>query len=92
MNPQPQATRTPESHCLNCGYKLDAATGVNHDDRPRPGNLLICFRCGAVMKFDDGLKPRAMTEKEQAEIHADPQLMEFLDKVTQKIRMRPKMN
>lgn len=87
-----QTTRTPESHCLICGYKLDAATGLGHDEGPRPGSITICFRCGAVMKLDDELKARAMTEKEQAEIHADPQLMEFLNRVTQKIRMRPKMD
>jgi hypothetical protein len=88
----PQVTRTPESHCLICGYKLDAATGVNRDDRPRPNSIVVCFRCGAAMKMDDDLKPRAMTEEEAAKIRADPQLMKFLDLVTQKIRTMPKMD
>jgi hypothetical protein len=88
----PQATRTPKSRCLICGYRLDAATGLGHDEGPRPGSIIMCFRCGAIMKMDDDLKVRAMTEEEAAKIHANPQLMEFLDRVTQKIRTRPKMD
>lgn len=87
----PETTRTPECQCLHCGCKLDSVTGAD-GNRPRPGSITVCMRCSAVMKLDDELKPRGMTDAEVAEIVADPQMLEFLGKVCKTIQMMPKMN
>jgi hypothetical protein len=88
----PRTTHVPTCHCLVCGATLDAATAMGHRSRPKPGDLTICLRCGATMKVADDLTVRAMTEEEAAEIERDPQLVEFLRRVTQKIQSMPKMN
>lgn len=67
-----ETTRLPKSDCLNCGERLDAATG---NDAPRPGNLTVCVNCSAVMTFDAEMKLTGFTEDECRELLADAGLM-----------------
>lgn len=53
---------TKASPC--CGRKIDAATGIGHDHRPRPGDLSICIYCMAWLTFDRHGNPRRMTQAE----------------------------
>ena len=58
-------TRVPESKCLGCGTKLDAAGTMDHEPiAPRPGDPVICLHCGGVMIYGADMRPRAFTEKE----------------------------
>ena len=44
-------------HCPGCGKKLDAATEIPQGQRqPKPGDILICFKCGDVLVFGKDLK------------------------------------
>jgi len=85
-------TRTPESRCLNCNNKLDALGGIDTEDAPEPGNLVLCIACGAVMMIADDLTPRGMTREEMDDISNHAETMTFLARQVRKIRMIPKMN
>ena len=49
-------TRVPPTPCPVCTSLNDAATGTDHNDPPRPGDLTICVTCGAILEFDDHLR------------------------------------
>jgi hypothetical protein len=85
-------TRTPESRCLNCNKKLDALGGIDTEDSPEPGNLVLCIACGAVMMIADDLTPRGMTREEMDDVCNDAETMNFLARQVQKIHMLPKLN
>jgi len=85
-------TRTPESRCLNCGKKLDALGGIDTDDAPEPGNLVLCIACGAVMMIADDLTPRGMTREEMDDLCNDAETMNYLARQVRKIHMLPKLN
>lgn len=57
--------------CPWCGYKADAAAGVNHEDRPEPGDRALCFNCGEWSIFDDNMDYRKPTLAEFVEIGLD---------------------
>src|ERR1035437_5604555 len=45
-------TPLPKSTCPVCGYEMDAATRPgNHEDKPGPGDLSLCMKCGEVGAF-----------------------------------------
>ena len=67
---------TPQCDCLNCGKRLDAATGLSV--APSPGDLSVCLRCGAVAIFDEGMTVRGMTEDEMDKLCADAEMMNYL--------------
>lgn len=56
--------RTPAQACPACGYRLDAHTARDGDAAPRPGDLSLCLRCGAVLEFGPTLRVRALTDAE----------------------------
>ena len=41
--------------CPNCEDIVNEAAGVNHEQKPSPKDISICFTCGAVNQFDDKL-------------------------------------
>lgn len=41
--------------CPSCAKVMDAVSGVDHDEAPRPGDVSLCFDCGAVLIFTDTL-------------------------------------
>ena len=48
--------RRKETNCYQCGEPLDSeteATKIGTD--PKPGDLSICFYCGALYEFDKTL-------------------------------------
>jgi hypothetical protein len=46
---------TPRSTC-ECGYVVDAATGVRDGTVPTEGMISLCLRCGRVKQFDAELR------------------------------------
>lgn len=71
-----ETTKLPESICLDCGKKLDAATSSTDDSSPSAGDVTICFYCGHVMVFAADLTLRAPTDTEMYEIAGDKQLLQ----------------
>jgi hypothetical protein len=46
---------------------LDAATHVDGDKRPKPGDRSFCFHCGSGLMFLEDCSLRAMTRQEVEE-------------------------
>jgi hypothetical protein len=69
--------KVPESKCLACGEKLNAATDATlfADTEPTPGCLTICIHCGHLMAFDDDLKFRPLTDAEMQEAAGHPDVL-----------------
>ena len=65
----------PESMCLNCGKGLDAATAVQDDSNPKPGDFSICLNCGHLSVFAADLTLRPPTDAELIEVAGDPTLL-----------------
>ena len=47
--------RLQKTSCPNCQKELDAASGINADITPKPGDYSICLWCGTFLKFTDTL-------------------------------------
>jgi hypothetical protein len=65
------------STCPSCGDILDAATSVEGDARPEPGDLTICFRCGHLMAFGKGLALRELTDTEVVQSAGDRRILKI---------------
>ena len=63
--------------CLGCGKLLDAATGLNHDNNPCPGDVSICFSCGHIQVYADDLSFRELNDEEMVDIAGDKRIVEF---------------
>jgi hypothetical protein len=83
----PDIIRVPESACLNCGHLLNAlGTGdLNVEAKPEPGDVTVCIKCGAVMKLDQDLRPRGMSDQEMDELVADREWMDEVARVVQTV-------
>lgn len=56
-----------QARCPECRSTLDGATGVDHDERPKPGDVSLCLYCGTILVFEEDRLRRAQ-EKDLAEI------------------------
>jgi hypothetical protein len=62
----------PLSLCPDCGYELDAATGVTDQAAvPSPGDLSLCLRCTTLLRFDATMHVRALSPAEFRELPED---------------------
>lgn len=69
-----KTTHTTQNPCPTCGKPIDAATPAMQADArlaPSPGDIGICFDCGAAHIFADDLTLRAPTSGEAAEIASE---------------------
>lgn len=57
-------TLTPLSPCWNCGIKNDAATDLEEDKTPEPGDVSICIGCSAPAIFTETLGTREPNDAE----------------------------
>lgn len=46
----------PQEPCPGCGAPLRAATGLNGDGRPSPGDFSVCAYCQTVVRVDGGAR------------------------------------
>ena len=76
----------PKGKCLNCGHKLDAATGIGINRRPEAGSISICFYCGAVAKFKEDLTLEGFTVEEIEELKKETEIIEIIKKYVGTIR------
>lgn len=82
------SVRVPKNNCLNCGYLMDTLSPCfEHNITPKPGDVSICLRCGAVMKISDNLTPRGMTEAEINALLEDEEFMFEIGKIVRAIHM-----
>jgi len=66
----------PSQPCLNCDAQLDAASSIDHSNKPKPGNVTICIRCGHLMAFDKKLRFRALTDEEMIKVAGDQTILD----------------
>lgn len=65
-------TRLPESECLRCGKKVDAASCFSDESAvPQSGDVTIYIACGYLMAFADDLSYRELTEEEVLKVPLD---------------------
>jgi len=67
--------RIPPDACLDCKTPLDAVTDPITNQRPKPGDITICLRCGHVMAFGKKLRVRPLTDDELIEMAGDPEMI-----------------
>jgi hypothetical protein len=77
---KPGIRKLPETYCLECGYRMDAAGAADGKDDmlAQPGDISICMKCGAVQRFADDMTMRPNTPEEAEEITNDPELLNEL--------------
>ncbi len=82
-------TEIPVNYCLLCGYKFECASTLGDDEseRPEPGSLSVCMKCGAVAKFAADLSVVPLTDEEAAAITADFKTMEYLNRIVSGVRI-----
>ena len=87
MPPDPGVTRFAKVRCPKCRYLMNAAgTPDGSPGVPQLGDLVACIRCGAVMFWGE-TGPRGMTEREMADLVADPITMHRLALLVRKIHL-----
>jgi C4-type Zn-finger protein len=58
--------------CPVCGHTLDAVRSpFMEGDTPRPGDMTICFKCAAVLTFDEPPAVHIVTEEEKVKLTAE---------------------
>lgn len=78
--------RIPESHCLNCGAKLNMlGTGDSTEANPQPGDVTVCIQCGGVMMLSDDLTPRGMSGEEMDHLASDLEWMDDVAKMVARV-------
>jgi len=71
-----KSEHTEPKRCLKCGEINDAATGIvdkhaRNTLKPKPGDIMICFYCGHVMRLNDKLAFRELTAGERQQLVSD---------------------
>lgn len=61
-------TQMDASNCPDCGKKLNAATDIESDAIPEPGDIGVCLYCQGVHIFTETMGRRLPTEQEIASI------------------------
>jgi hypothetical protein len=90
----PDIARVPESVCLNCGAPLNmVGTGdANVEAKPEPGDVTVCIKCGGVMKLDENLRLRGMSDREMDELVADREWMDQVARMVQRVYFVKRLN
>jgi hypothetical protein len=73
------STHTPLNHCLGCGHKLSAASGVTHDAVPTVDDVTICHYCGHLMGFNPDLTVKELTPQQMFEVAGNPDVLRLLE-------------
>ena len=56
------ATMMPVVLCPYCGYTTDAATSLEGERVPEPGDFSVCLSCGGWLRFEADLRFRRYEE------------------------------
>ena len=61
-----------DSKCPHCDYPNTGAMGIDHDDKPSPGDASICIECGGISVFDQNLRLIKATSDQYNAIMQNP--------------------
>ena len=70
-----KTTKLPKVNCPYCEHHLDAASDMETNAVPTPGDVTICISCASVLVFDEALKPRKPTPEEYQAIKRMPNVL-----------------
>jgi len=70
-----QTTKLPAGECPYCQNRLSGHTGPA---KPQPGDMSVCGLCGGYLKFDDGMRLRALTPADHVELTNNPEVAKML--------------
>ncbi len=78
--PKPELSgRLPHAPtCPKCGKELDGYTALDPGTAPKPGDVSLCFYCGALLKFTETLQFREPDEIDGVLLRADPTINRML--------------
>jgi hypothetical protein len=63
--------RDEECHCPSCDAKIDAATGTDHNELPKEGDISICLYCGKILTFNKDIKVVGISDQQYTELDFD---------------------
>ena len=80
----------PATHCPACGMRLDAASAVIGDAKPRAGDLSICVYCATMLLWETPTTLVLLPDKVWDEVPPEDKvaITKVLRKVEQHIRDR----
>ena len=79
--------RVPETRCLECGHGLNAIGTLGEAIRtPRPGEAIVCIKCGAACTMENG-KLRGFTDEEMEDLLSDPEAMDDLARMVERVHL-----
>jgi|SRR5215472_626281 len=62
----------PEDKCPVCGYKINAASDINGNNKvPEPDDITFCLKCAAILVFKDDLYVRHMKPDDLIDVSFD---------------------
>lgn len=62
---------TEKQRCPACKRVHDRSTAVQHDCAPKAGDLTICSRCAAYLRFGEGLELLPLSAAEWAALDVE---------------------
>lgn len=71
-------TEMTPSPCPGCGVVNDMATSAGGKNRPSPGSISICFRCGHISAFSEDMRLRELTDAEMHEVAGHPKIIAIM--------------
>lgn len=77
-------------HCMcpHCGYAVCCITSVHGNQKPTPGDISLCFYCGAVNVFAADLSIRSASPLELSEFMSDEETCGQIQRAQALIRKR----
>ena len=73
-----KTTHIPNICCLACGEPADAASSVDGERVPEPGDFTVCLYCGHIMVFykqDGQLRLGNLTAEECRKVAGDKRIL-----------------
>jgi hypothetical protein len=81
--------------CPSCGTELGAATHASLEDRgvsPKPGDFSICWTCGALNRFTEGLQLKECDLDKLSDTEAPPEQKKELRRLQAMVRQHTRVN
>jgi hypothetical protein len=79
----------PSDRCPICAYEFDAASGMTHDARPKPGDVSLCIKCGEVLEFASDMRVRQASLETMLSLPDDAKAqVDKMQKIIRKERLK----
>lgn len=48
--------KMPRAECPCCGHEMNGASGISANEKPRPEDIAVCIKCGAINQYDENFQ------------------------------------